>query len=153
MRKLPQLLPRLSGLRATVRSLCAKPSYVVISVIVLGISIAALMDISAIVDATLVRPPSGRSPQELAFVRSSEGGMVSFPDFIDIRERNTFFLGHFRLCQCFECWPVPRNDKLRRRLLQHRQWELFPHPGRGNQPTAGCCTDKDDVEGSRSRSR
>ncbi|HTB80664.1 MAG TPA: ABC transporter permease [Opitutaceae bacterium] len=83
-------------MRAILRSLLAKPSYLFMSVVVLGVSIAAQMGIVAVVDATLIRPPSGRLPNELVFVRSSlPRGIVSFPDFVDIRERTAPFFDAF----------------------------------------------------------
>src|SRR5947208_8371964 len=79
-------------LRHTVRSLRANPGYLLVSVTVLAVSIATQMAIFAVVDALLLRPPSGRAPQEFAFVRSSlPAGHVSYPDFRDLQERNSFF--------------------------------------------------------------
>ncbi|HEX3729408.1 MAG TPA: ABC transporter permease [Opitutaceae bacterium] len=83
-------------MKALLRSLLSKPSYAIISIVVLGVSIAAQLDIAAIVDGTLLRAPSGRSPQEFAFVRSSEpGGIMSYPDYLDIKQRNHFFSSAF----------------------------------------------------------
>jgi predicted permease len=91
---LKSLLRRFPAWGTIIRSLVSKPSYVGISVLVLGVSIAAQLDLAAIVDATLLRPPSGRSPGEIAYVRSSlPSGTVSHLDFLDIRQRNTFFSG------------------------------------------------------------
>src|SRR5665213_1648859 len=92
MKRLLQPFLSFPGSRAIARSLFAKPSYVIISAIVLGVSIAALLNMVAIVDATLFRPPTARAPEELAYVRSSlPQGVVSYPDFVDIKERNTCF--------------------------------------------------------------
>ena len=85
-----------SALPPSLRSLAARPSYFVVSVVVLGVSIAAQLAIFAVVSALLLTPPSARSPHELAFVRSTlPGGKVSFPDYRDIQERATSFAGTF----------------------------------------------------------
>lgn len=77
---------------SALRALWRKPSYVVTSVIVLGVSIAAQLTITSVVDATLVRPPSGRQTQDLVFVRSSvRSGTLSYPDARDLRESATCF--------------------------------------------------------------
>ncbi len=81
---------------SAVRSLLRRPAYIVTSVIVLSVSIAAQLMITSVVDATLVRPPSGRKTAELVFVRSSAGrGDVSFPDAKDIRDGNSCFAATF----------------------------------------------------------
>ncbi len=74
------------------RPLVSRPAYLVVSVLVLGVSIAAQVAIMAVLDAVLLSPPSARAPAELAFIRSSlRGGQMSFPDYKDIAERSTSF--------------------------------------------------------------
>lgn len=85
-----------SAFRISVRSLFARPSYLIVSVTVLAVSIAAQLAIFAVVHALLLRPPSARAPEELAFVRSSlPQGHVSYPDFKDIQERANSFSAVF----------------------------------------------------------
>lgn len=86
----------LSAMLPTVRSIRARPSYFLVSVLVLGVSIAAQLAIFAVVEALILAPPSARQPAQLAFVQSSlPGGSVSYPDFRDIQERSTSFSGMF----------------------------------------------------------
>lgn len=75
-----------------IRSLLSRPVYLIVSVLVLGVSIAAQVAIVAVLDAVLLSPPSARAPGELAFIRSSlSSGQMSFPDYKDIAERGTSF--------------------------------------------------------------
>ncbi|MES2692221.1 MAG: ABC transporter permease [Verrucomicrobiota bacterium] len=77
---------------AFLRSFVSRPAYLIVSVLVLGVSIGAQVAIVAVLDAVLLSPPSARAPGELAFVRSSlSGGQMSFPDYKDIAERSTSF--------------------------------------------------------------
>jgi len=77
--KLPQVL----------RSLMIQRAYTASTIAVLGMSIAALLVIVIAIDALLFRAPSARAPQELVIVQSSlPRGIISFPDFDDLRERN-----------------------------------------------------------------
>lgn len=86
------ILPRFPAMPAFLRSLLSRPAYLIVSVLVLGVSIAAQVAIVAVLDAVLLSPPSARTPGELAFIRSSlPGGQMSFPDYKDIAERNTSF--------------------------------------------------------------
>jgi putative ABC transport system permease protein len=81
-----------SAVRGTLR----RPSYLVASVLILGVSIGAQMTMTAVIDATLVRPPSGRAPKELAFVQNNvPAGELSLADYTDIRDRATSFAGVF----------------------------------------------------------
>jgi len=82
-----------------VRSLAANPAYTASSIAVLSFSIAALLAVVAMIEALLFRPPSARAPDELVVVRSSlPSGTLSFPDFIDIRDRNRCFAETFAFC-------------------------------------------------------
>ncbi|MEO5960099.1 MAG: ABC transporter permease [Opitutaceae bacterium] len=90
------MLTFLSNLRPTFRALLTRPSYLIVSVLVLGVSIAAQLAIFAVVAALVLTPPSARQPEELAFVESSlPGGKVSYPDFRDIQDRMTSFASTF----------------------------------------------------------
>lgn len=74
------------------RSLLSRPAYLIVSVLVLGVSIAAQVAIMAVLDAVLLSPPSARAPGELAFIRSSlAGGEMSYLDYKDVAERSTSF--------------------------------------------------------------
>ena len=141
-----QRLARFPAGSTVFRSLFSKPSYVVISVIVLGVSIAAQMDIMAIVDATLLRPPSGRTPQEFGFIRSSlPKGIVSYPDYLDIRQRNTFFSGTF----AYSSWKkigLSHGDDSGLVACSIVSGSFFPTLG--VEPALGrVLTDRDDVNG------
>ncbi|HUG13170.1 MAG TPA: ABC transporter permease [Opitutaceae bacterium] len=82
----------LSPILAGFRSLRAKPGYALTCVLILGVSSATLFTVSAVVDALLMRPPSARNPAELLFIKGAlYGGVLSHPDFVDLRERNTMF--------------------------------------------------------------
>lgn len=82
----------LAELRRQLRALCAKPTYLIVSVFVLSAGIASQLAIIAVIDALLIRPPSAQAPEQLVFVPSSlPGGSMSYPDFKDIAERNTVF--------------------------------------------------------------
>jgi len=78
------------SLLAGVRSARAKPPYLVICILVLGVSSGAMFTIIAIADAVLFRMPTAHAPEQLTFIRSSlPGGIVSCPDFLDLEERAT----------------------------------------------------------------
>jgi putative ABC transport system permease protein len=77
---------------STFRALFAKPSYLIMSVVVLGVSIAAQITITSVVEAVLIRPPSGRDTGRLVFLQGhAQWAGVTYPDFVDFRERNTCF--------------------------------------------------------------
>lgn len=84
------------SLLAGVRSARAKPPYLVICILVLGVSSGAMFTIIAIADAVLFRMPTAHAPEQLTFIRSSlPGGIVSCPDFLDLEERATRVQGLF----------------------------------------------------------
>jgi putative ABC transport system permease protein len=86
----PHFLPK------PLRALLVRPSYFAIGTLVLTVSIAALLLVVSVVDGVLVRPPTARATSELGFVRSSlPFGIMSYPDFVDLRKRNTVFRGVF----------------------------------------------------------
>lgn len=77
---------------STIRSLFAKPSYLIMSVIVLGVSIAAQITITSVVETVLIRPPTGRDTSQLVFLQNLDQDVgLTFPDYVDLRERNTCF--------------------------------------------------------------
>jgi predicted permease len=79
---------------AGIRSLRRRPSYAVVSILLLGTSSGALFVNAAIVDALLVRPPSARAAHELLSINSPyPEGVVSRPDYVDLAQRNRTFAG------------------------------------------------------------
>lgn len=78
------------------RSLLRKPSFLIVSVIVLGISLGNQIAVSSLAEALLVAPPTAAHPEELVFVgAAATNGQVSHPDLLDLQERNTVFSGTF----------------------------------------------------------
>ncbi|MEO8181348.1 MAG: ABC transporter permease [Deltaproteobacteria bacterium] len=79
---------------AGIRSLRRRPSYAVVSILLLGTSSGALFLSAAIVDALLVRPPSARAAHELLAINSPlPEGAVSRPNYVDLAQRNTTLAG------------------------------------------------------------
>ena len=75
-----------SGVASGLRSLWQRPAYALVSIALLGASTAALLTMAAVLDALLVRPPSGRDPEQLVFVRSAVlRGQLSRPSYLDLR--------------------------------------------------------------------
>ena len=77
-------------LRYGFRRLLARPVLAVVAVAVLAIGIGANIAILALVDALLLRPLPGATPNRLVTVFTSDysggPGVNSYPDFLDIRE-------------------------------------------------------------------
>lgn len=74
---------------AGAKGLRRRPDHAITSVLLLGVSSGALFLITAIVDALLVRPPSGRAIDELVFIRPIDGGGVGRRVYIELARRNS----------------------------------------------------------------
>lgn len=78
------------------RSLFRRPSFLIVSVVVLGVSLGNQIAVSSLADALLIAPPTAAHPEELVFVGATgTNGYVSHPDLLDLQERNTVFSGTF----------------------------------------------------------
>ena len=122
---------KMPALRPTLRALVSKPSYFVVSVVVLGVSIAAQLALFAVVDGMLLRPPSAQRPGELAFVRSSlPSGRVSYPDFRDLQERSTSFAATFSYFVSNRT-ALEHEDQLRTTRIALVSGSYFPALGVG----------------------
>ena len=81
--------------RRAARSLCSRPAYLIVCLLVLSGGIAAQLAIVAVVDALVFRPPSAQAPEQVVLPSSLPNGTISVPDFKDIEQRNTCFSSTF----------------------------------------------------------
>jgi predicted permease len=73
------------------RSLRHERAYFFLCVLLLAFTTAALIVMSALLDALVFRTPSARAPEELTFIQPSSYGATSRPQFFDFRQRNRSF--------------------------------------------------------------
>src|SRR5437588_12451075 len=83
-------------LRFAARMLLKKPVFTFIALLTLGVGIGANTAIFSVVNAVLLKPLPYPDPDRLVTVSSADpksgGGMsVSYPDFLDWREKNRTF--------------------------------------------------------------
>jgi macrolide transport system ATP-binding/permease protein len=85
-------------LRYSLRRLRKSPGFTAIAVTIMGLGIGANTAIFSIVDAVLFRPLPYENPEEIVriFTSDSDGitpAAVSYPDFVDYRDRTDLFSG------------------------------------------------------------
>jgi predicted permease len=79
----------IKDIRYGLRSLLKHPGFTAIAVITLALGVGANSTIFSVVSATLLRPLPVSNPETLAFVFSgSTGGVFSYPDYAELRDRN-----------------------------------------------------------------
>jgi predicted permease len=84
----------LQNLRYAFRMLRKNPGFTLVAVITLALGIAANTTIFSWINATLLNPIPGVSrPSEMVAVEMGRAGSFSYPDFLDLRDRNTSFGG------------------------------------------------------------
>ncbi len=85
----------IQDLRYGVRMLLKNPGFTLIAVLTLAFGIGANTAIFSVVNALLLRPPSGvEQPEQLVLVTWESSGLgPSYPDYIDYRDRNTTLAG------------------------------------------------------------
>src|SRR5215475_10723961 len=87
----------LKDLRYAFRTLCQKPAFALTAIISIALAIGANSAIFSFQDALLLRPLAVANPSTLVTVnsRSAAGtfGGFPYPDFADIRDRNSSFEG------------------------------------------------------------
>lgn len=85
-------------LRFGVRMLCKNPGFTAIAILVLGLGIGANTAIFSLVNAFLLRPMAVQNPEELVScynkdTRNNSYRSFSYPEYLDIRDKNTVFAG------------------------------------------------------------
>jgi predicted permease len=84
----------LQNLRYALRMLRKNPGFTVVAVVTLALGIAANTTIFSWINATLLNPIPGVSrPSEMVAVEMGRAGSFSYPDFLDLRDRNNSFAG------------------------------------------------------------
>jgi predicted permease len=84
----------LQNLRYAFRMLRKNPGFTLVAVITLALGIAANTTIFSWINATLLNPIPGVSrPSEMVAVEMGRAGSFSYPDFLDLRDRNNSFGG------------------------------------------------------------
>ncbi len=79
------------------RAFAKNPGFTSVAMISLGIGVGANCAMFSIVDATLLRPPRVPRPNEMVALvsttKQSAPSTVSYPDYVDVRDRNRSFQG------------------------------------------------------------
>src|SRR5439155_1515990 len=79
------------------RGLLKNPGFTFVAVLTLALGIGANTAMFSFADATAFRPPDVPRPSELVRIFSSakdlEYGRLSYPDYVDVRQRTTTFAG------------------------------------------------------------
>jgi macrolide transport system ATP-binding/permease protein len=85
----------IKDIKHSIRGLWKRPGFAAIAVLTLALGIGANTAIFSVVNALLLRPPSGvEKPEQLVLATWDNSGLgPSYPDYIDYRDRNSVLAG------------------------------------------------------------
>src|SRR5690349_817346 len=83
----------LHDLRYGLRVLLKNRAFTAVVVATLALGIGVNTAIFTIVNAVVFKGMPFDNPQELAFLSSNRDGAISYPDFVDLRDRSRSFKG------------------------------------------------------------
>jgi len=77
----------------TVRTLRRSPGFALVALLSLALGVGANTVVFSIVNTVVLRPPPIAAPDQVSFLQSSFGPTWSFPNYLDLRDRNTSLTG------------------------------------------------------------
>src|ERR1035438_5150650 len=80
-------------LRIAIRKLIKSPGFTVTAILTLALGIGANAVVFRVLNAVALRPENGPNAQNLYTVQRFQFPSQSYPDFIDLRDRNRTFEG------------------------------------------------------------